>query len=56
MIMALAMLLSSCGDTSDSRAAAAGSVTADDARQLNEAAEMLDVSNHPPLPDNSLTQ
>lgn len=48
-------LLAGCGDPGgDSGDAAA--LTADDLKQLDDAAEMLDVSNRPPLPGNSLAQ
>lgn len=52
-IVALLALLTGCGDAGDD-SETAGALTAAEAKQLSNAAEMLDVSNRPPLPDNSL--
>jgi hypothetical protein len=49
------LLLAGCGDAGDDPATT-GALTADEAQQLNEAAEMLDVGNRPPLPGNSQAQ
>lgn len=54
-VAASILLLSGCGDAGDDTGTT-GALTADEARQLNEAAEMLDVSNHPPLPANTQAQ
>lgn len=45
-------LLTSCGDNSDEPAGS--KLTADEAAQLNDAAEMLDASNAPALSANSV--
>jgi hypothetical protein len=49
------LLLPGCSDTDGDRGTV-GALTADDAQQLNDAAEMLDASNRPPLPTNSMAQ
>jgi hypothetical protein len=46
------LLLAGCGDPGD-ESTTVGGLTADEAAQLNDAAEMLDVANHPPLPGNT---
>jgi hypothetical protein len=49
------LLLAGCSNA-DNDSGTVGALTAEDAQQLNDAAEMLDVGNQPPLPGNSLTQ
>lgn len=54
MIVTLpAALLTGCGDGADDNAKIGG-LTADDAQQLNDAAAMLDITDRPPLPANTL--
>lgn len=53
IMILLSLLLASCGDPGD-ESTTVGGLTADEAAQLNDAAEMLDVANHPPLPENTL--
>jgi len=45
-------LLLGCSDPADD-GGTIGGLTATEAEQLNDAAEMLDVGNRPPLPSNS---
>jgi len=53
-IMLLSLLmLAGCGDPGD-ESTTMGGLTADEAAQLNDVAEMLDVGNQPPLPVNTL--
>lgn len=47
-------LLAACGDPGDD-SDTVGALTADEAKQLNDAAAMLDVGNRPPLPANTLS-
>lgn len=54
-MMGALVLLAGCGDAGDD-SRATGSLTADDAKQLNDAADMLDVGNRPPLPGNTLAE
>jgi hypothetical protein len=51
IIMAL-LPLAGCSDPGD-ESGTIGGLTADEAAQLNEAAEMLDIADHPPLPQNT---
>lgn len=53
LIMTLPLsLLSGCSDPADN-GGTVGGLTATEAEQLNDAAQMLDVGNRPPLPTNS---
>jgi hypothetical protein len=53
LMMAPLALLVGCGDPGDD-GGAIGGLTADEAKQLDDAAEMLDTGNRPPLPTNTL--
>jgi len=52
MLLSL-LMLAGCGDPGD-ESTTMGGLTADEAAQLNDVAEMLDVGNQPPLPVNTL--